>query len=90
MGRFLCAASAALLLISSFPPALAQTPDPGAEADQKGLTQAEARRKMENNGYTGVTGMKRDTKGNWTASATKYGKKTIVTVTRAGKIAQAK
>jgi hypothetical protein len=45
---------------------------------------------MENNGYSGVTGMKRDTKGNWTASATKYGKKTVVTVTRAGKIAQTK
>jgi hypothetical protein len=90
MRRFLWAASAALLLIGSVPPVLAQTPDPEAEADQKFMTQAEARRKMENNGYSGVTGMKRDTKGNWTASATKYGKKTVVTVTRAGKIAQTK
>ena len=34
MGRFLCAATAVLLLISSFPPALAQTPDLEAEAER--------------------------------------------------------
>ena len=91
MGRFLCAASAALFLIGSFPPALAQTTlDPGTAADQKILTQAEARRKIENSGYSMVTGMKRDAKGNWTATAMKSGKKTMVTVSRGGKVSPVK
>jgi hypothetical protein len=90
MGRFLCVAGAALFLIGSVPPALAQTSDPGIAADPKVLTQAEARRKIENNGYSGVTAMKRDAKGNWTATAMKGGKKTTVAVSRAGKVSPVK
>jgi hypothetical protein len=91
MHRFLCAASAALFLIGSFPPALAQTTlDPEAAPEQKVLSQAEARRKIENSGYSGVTGMKRDAKGNWTATATKSGKKTTVSLSRGGKVSAGK
>ena len=90
MGRFLCIAGVVLVLSGGFSPTLAQTPDPGIGADQKALTQAEARRKMENNGYSGVTAMKRDAKGNWTATATKSGKKTTVSVSPAGKVSPGK
>lgn len=90
MARFLYAASTALFLLANFPPALAQTPDPGMAADQKVLTQAEARKKIENNGYSGVTAMKRDAKGNWTAMAMKGGKKMMVALSRAGKLSPAK
>ena len=54
------------------------------------VTGAEARRKMENNGFSGVTAMKRDAKGNWTATATKSGKKTTVSVSPAGKVSPGK
>jgi hypothetical protein len=90
MHRFLCAASAALFLVGSFPLALGQTPDPVATTNQKVLTQAEARKKIENSGYSGVTTMKRDAKGNWTVTAMKGGKKTMVALSRAGKVSPVK
>ncbi len=90
MGRFLCAAAAALFLIGGSSPALAQTSDPVIGADRKVLTEAEARRKIENNGYSGVTAMKRDAKGNWTATAMKSGKKTTVAVSSTGKVSPVK
>jgi hypothetical protein len=86
MGRFLYAASAALLLLGSFPPTLAQTADPETTVIRKGLTQAEARKKIEKSGYSGVTAMKRDTGGNWTAMAMKGGKKTMVALSRTGTV----
>jgi hypothetical protein len=90
MGRFLYAAIAALFLLGSFPPVLAQTADPETTATHKGLTEAQARRKIENNGYSGVTAMKRDTNGNWTAMAMKGGKKTMVAVSQGGKLSPVK
>jgi hypothetical protein len=90
VGRFLYAAIAALFLLGRFPPVLAQTDDPETTVKQRVLTQAEARKKIENNGYSGVTAMKRDANGNWTAMAMRSGKKTMVALNRAGKILPAK
>ena len=77
MSRFLYAAIAAFFLLGSFRPVLAQTNDPETTVKQRVLTQAEARKKIENNGYSGVTAMK-------------SGKKTTVAVSSTGKVSPVK
>ena len=61
-------------------PAMAQTQSgqmsgssPSVSASSSAMTQSQARTDIERAGYTGVTGLKKDTSGSWTAKATKSG-----------------
>ncbi|WP_457584520.1 PepSY domain-containing protein [Ensifer canadensis] len=50
------------------------------------FTEEQARARLEENGYTSVTGLKLDDKGIWQASATKDGKPVTVTLDYQGNI----
>ena len=77
----------AALAISGTTSAVAQTPavkspnttNPAAPvAGANSFTEGQAKSKIESNGYTQVSGLKKDNNGVWTGSATKDGKKVNV------------
>ena len=75
--------------------ALAQTPavkspsanNPAAPvAGANSFTEGQAKSRIESNGYTDVTGLKKDDSGIWTGSATKGGQKVDVRVDFQGNV----
>lgn len=59
-------------------------PVPGANS----FTEGQAKSKIEAAGYTSVTGLKKDSNGVWTGSATKGGKKVNVKLDFQGNVTQ--
>lgn len=65
-------------------PADANAPLPGANS----FTEGQARSRLEANGYSGITGLKKDDQGVWRGTATYDGKSTAVSVDYRGNIAR--
>jgi hypothetical protein len=59
-------------------------PVPGANS----FTEAQAKARIESNGYTQVSGLKKDSNGVWTGSAMKGGQKVNVKVDFQGNVTQ--
>ncbi len=53
------------------------------------MTSTEVKSKIEASGYKNVTGLKKDSQGNWSAMATKGGQQVAVSVDAAGAVKQA-
>ncbi len=70
-------------------PAVATPDSQNATAPVEGansFTEAQAKERLEAAGYTGLTGLKLDDKGLWTATAMKDGKSTMVVLDYQGNI----
>jgi hypothetical protein len=62
---------------------------PGASGSAGATDQSAVKTKIEASGYSNVTGLKQDSKGQWTAQATKGGKQIAVMVDSAGTVKEA-
>lgn len=61
----------------------------GSSGSTGTMTQTSAKSKIEASGYSEVKNLKQDTKGQWTAEATKGGKQIAVVVDSAGMVKEA-
>ncbi|MEK1872200.1 MAG: PepSY domain-containing protein [Rhizobium altiplani] len=72
-------------------PAVKTEQNPGAPvAGKNSFTEAQAKARIEEAGYTDVTGLKLDDQGVWRASATKDGKQANVSLDFQGNVTMAK
>lgn len=72
-------------------PAVKTEQNPGAPvAGKNSFTEAQAKARIEEAGYTDVTGLKLDDQGVWRASATKEGKQASVSLDFQGNVTMAK
>jgi hypothetical protein len=72
-------------------PAVKTEQNPGAPvAGKNSFTEAQAKARIEEAGYTDVTGLKLDDQGVWRASATKDGKQASVSLDFQGNVTMAK
>ena len=72
-------------------PAVKTEQNPGAPvAGKNSFTEAQAKARIEEAGYTDVTGLKLDDQGVWRASATKDGKRANVSLDFQGNVTMAK
>ncbi|WP_025662098.1 PepSY domain-containing protein [Rhizobium sp. IBUN] len=72
-------------------PAVKTEQNPGAPvAGKNSFTEGQAKARIEEAGYTGVTGLKLDDQGVWRASATKDGKQANVALDFQGNVTMAK
>ena len=72
-------------------PAVKTEQNPGAPvAGKNSFTEGQAKAKIEEAGYTDVTGLKLDDQGVWRASATKDGKQANVSLDFQGNVTMAK
>jgi putative membrane protein len=94
LAALLAAAGIAHAQTSTTPtsPSTTTPPSSGSTATAPGsgaMTQTSAKSKIEASGYSNVKNLKQDTKGQWTAEATKAGKQVAVMVDSAGMVKEA-
>jgi len=73
--------------VASEPAAAPRTAAPQLPDASKVLTEQQAKAKIESEGYTEVSGLKKDAKGMWTATAMKEGKPFQISLDTEGHIA---
>ncbi len=62
---------------------------PGSSSTSGAMTESSVKTKIEASGYSNVTGLKKDSTGDWTAKATKGGKQVAVMVDSKGMVKEA-
>ena len=70
-------------------PGSTTTTTPGAGSSAGAMTQTSVKSKIEASGYSNVKDLKQDSKGQWTAHATKAGKEIAVLVDSTGMVKEA-
>jgi hypothetical protein len=75
------------------PPSAGSATMPGSSGSMSGtagaMTESSVKSKIEASGYSNVTGIKKDSTGDWTAKATKAGKQVAVMVDSKGMVKEA-